>query len=228
MYRHVLLDMDDTVFDFQRAERSCIFAAAAQFGLELSEAQYAQYSEINRLQWEKFERRETTTERLRVERFEQFFDRQGIESVAPAEFSEAYLEHLAGDTTLIDGAADMCRALCRRGKTITIVTNGIYKNQYSRVENSDIAPYVKFMVASEEVGAAKPESAIFKEALRRCGCGDPKDAVMVGDLLYADIYGAQKCGIDGVWCNFRGRVNDTGITPAYTAVSFRELLDIIK
>ena len=57
--------------------------------------------------------------------------------------------------------------------------------------------YLDCLVASANVGAQKPDVAIFREALRRTGA-DPAASVHVGDSYLADVLGARASGITGV------------------------------
>jgi HAD superfamily hydrolase (TIGR01549 family) len=57
--------------------------------------------------------------------------------------------------------------------------------------------YLDFVLASGEVGVAKPDPALYRIALER-GAATADRAVMVGDSLRADVEGARAAGIDGV------------------------------
>ena len=59
------------------------------------------------------------------------------------------------------------------------------------------------MIVSEEFGFAKPDPAIFSEALRLARA-EAGEAVVVGDSPEFDIAGAQRSGIRSVWMNRRG------------------------
>ncbi len=79
---------------------------------------------------------------------------------------------------------------------------GVLANQApglrQRLENWDIAHYFSHIVSSAEVGAAKPDRAIFERALAMAGCG-PERAVMIGDRLDNDIFPAKACGMQTIW-----------------------------
>jgi putative hydrolase of the HAD superfamily len=53
------------------------------------------------------------------------------------------------------------------------------------------------VVASAQVGAAKPDGTVFRAALRIAGAG-PQDAVHVGDRIDEDVAGARAAGIEPV------------------------------
>lgn len=57
-----------------------------------------------------------------------------------------------------------------------------------------LEPYLNFIVTSKEVGANKPEPAIFLAALERAGV-DASEAVYIGDQYETDVIGARGVGI---------------------------------
>jgi putative hydrolase of the HAD superfamily len=61
----------------------------------------------------------------------------------------------------------------------------------------ELDEYFDCLVASATVGAQKPDTYIFREALRRTGA-DPATTVHVGDNYIADVLGARAVGIEGV------------------------------
>ena len=61
----------------------------------------------------------------------------------------------------------------------------------------ELSPLLDCLVASTTVGAQKPETAIFREALRRAGA-DPAATVHVGDNYSTDVLGARASGIEPI------------------------------
>ena len=55
MIRNVLLDLDDTLLDFHRAEAEAIRHTLAEIGIEPTDETVALYSKINRSCWAKLE-----------------------------------------------------------------------------------------------------------------------------------------------------------------------------
>jgi putative hydrolase of the HAD superfamily len=58
----------------------------------------------------------------------------------------------------------------------------------------------EWLVASEQVGVAKPDPAIFIEACRRAQA-EPCDCVYVGDDFEKDAVASQAAGLRGIWVN---------------------------
>jgi HAD superfamily hydrolase (TIGR01509 family) len=65
------------------------------------------------------------------------------------------------------------------------------------VERYGLASYLDVQVWSEEVGARKPDPAIFLHALSALGV-EPEDAMYVGDRVETDVLGAAQVGMTTV------------------------------
>jgi 2-haloacid dehalogenase len=70
------------------------------------------------------------------------------------------------------------------------------------------------VVTSEEVGAYKPDPAMFTQALAALSL-DPDEVLHVGDSLRSDIRGAAAAGIRAVWVNPGGRARPADLPVAY-------------
>src|SRR5204863_4168 len=65
---------------------------------------------------------------------------------------------------------------------------------HERLLETGLAPLLDGAVASAEIGAAKPDPAIFAAALEIAGVG-PAEACHVGDTPDADVAGALRAGV---------------------------------
>lgn len=79
------------------------------------------------------------------------------------------------------------------------------------------------IVISGEVGFHKPNPALFRVALERCGVG-PSQAVYVGDSQRRDLCGATAAGIQTVWVNRTGAALLPGVPPPAAQISCLEQL----
>ena len=71
------------------------------------------------------------------------------------------------------------------------------------LERIGLRARVDAVVTSAEVGAAKPDAAIFEAALSAAGCG-PGDTLHVGDSGEADVVGAEAVGVRAVLIDREG------------------------
>lgn len=78
--RALLMDIDDTLFDFQTSSRNALSIAFRAFGLPFTPEMWERYRALDAELWQRFERGEITKEALYVERFRVFFAEYGLEA----------------------------------------------------------------------------------------------------------------------------------------------------
>ena len=101
---------------------------------------------------------------------------------------------------LVAGAGEVLAALRDRGLILGLISNTGRTPGYALreiLERAGVSQHLQVMVFSNEHGACKPQLSIFEEL--RSGLGVRWDEMLfVGDNLYADVHGAQRCGMRGV------------------------------
>src|SRR5690606_26422131 len=142
--------------------------------------------------------------------------------------AERYLEHLATGTHLVRDAEEVLRTV-RDTRRIAYLTNGLADVQRPRLTASPIGAHADVVIISDEVGAAKPDPAIFHAAFEAMGHPDRDDVVLVGDSLTADIAGGVAYGIDTVWFDPAGLgpAPAGGPRPTHRIGGLRELLPLL-
>jgi FMN phosphatase YigB (HAD superfamily) len=70
--------------------------------------------------------------------------------------------------------------------------------QQTKISVSGIGEFVDFMMTSEFVGMAKPDSRFFALALEKAGC-IAQEAVYLGDTWHTDVEGGMGAGIVSYW-----------------------------
>ena len=104
------------------------------------------------------------------------------------------------------------------------ITLGVVSNWDSRLhtilKGTGLAEYFDFILASAEVGSAKPDKKIFIEAIRRSGV-KPAEVCHIGDDLRADIRGANSVGIEAILIDRNSKHEKNSLA---TISSFQELL----
>lgn len=199
-YAIYLLDADNTLFDFGKAEKNAFRRTfEALSGRPCTEELYACYSRLNSALWEALERGEITKPQLQQTRFARFLREQGLSGDGDA-WNEAYLDRLAEGNFLFDGAEETCRRLSAHAP-LYIATNGVTRVQKRRLRESAIAPYVSGIFVSEEAGAEKPSRIYFAHVFRQLGQPPREKVLMVGDSLTSDMTGGRNYGIDTCWYN---------------------------
>ncbi len=171
---------------------------------------------------------------------------EGLE-LDPASFDEVALdeiEHAYAHAALdilphpVAGAPEMLAQIKHQELPVGLISNtgrtpGYVLRQI--LDRLGLAQSIDVMVFSNEHGECKPRGSIFEQL--RAGLGvEYREMMFVGDNLYVDVYGAQRCGMRGV--HFvpaqRGTAVappvelDFKITPDATIYTLTELPGIIE
>lgn len=212
-YSWILFDADNTLFDFDRAEKSALANALNDAGVPTEDYMFGLYNTINKACWQDFEEGKISRQTLRTLRFERFFDEIGKDTDIPS-FAINYLQYLAQGSFLYDGVEILLANLAETHK-IGLITNGLKEVQRPRLERSGIQHLFNLVVVSDEVGASKPDAAFFDFAFLQMGKPGKEEAIVVGDSLSADIAGGNNYGLHTCWYNPERVANRLGITPTY-------------
>ena len=221
-YPFVLLDADNTLYDFDAAEHKALCKVLSERGYTPDEATVDLYLEINTALWEAFAWGEVEQEFLLVERFRRFVQRMGGNHDA-VQFNADYLQALSSNADLIPGAVEFCRHLAGMGCELAIVTNGAAVAQRGRFAISGLGEYIPNLFISQELGVNKPDPLFFDHVCRNLGITDRARAVVVGDSLSSDILGGNQAGIDTIWYNPHHKPLSGPARPTYTAAKFAEI-----
>ncbi|EEB73067.1 2-haloalkanoic acid dehalogenase [Thermococcus sp. AM4] len=87
------------------------------------------------------------------------------------------------------------------GLRLGVITDGNPIKQWEKILRTEIEDYFDAVLISDFVGVKKPHRKIFEKALRKFEV-QPAEALMVGDRLYSDIYGAKRVGMHTVWFKY--------------------------
>ena len=220
MIKTVLLDLDDTLFDFHRSEDVAISSTLSHFGIEPTDAIKKRYSEINRYVWGELELGNMTREEILVRRFDMLFSELSV-SVPGAEARRIYEWNLGGSYFYIDGAEALLKELSDK-YDLYIVSNGTASVQQRRILASGIAKFFKKIFISELVGYNKPKIEFFNACFAEITNFKRGEAIIVGDSLSSDIKGGKNAGI--LTCHFNRYGEEyNGIVPDYTITDIKEL-----
>lgn len=226
MYKLILVDADDTLFDFEKAEKAAFERSFMEMEHNLDvEGMKQKYNIINKLLWNDVEKGLLSSKQVRVERFRRLFYDLDI-SFSADQFSDLFIKYLSEGIFLLDGVEELCRYLSSK-YTVVIVTNGIKEVQLSRLEHSSIKNYISDIIISEEVGVSKPDPRIFEFALKRLNHRDKSNVLMIGDSLSSDIQGGFNFGIDTCWFNPKNSENTTALKPTYHIQRIDQLFKIL-
>ena len=93
----ILLDLDETLFDFKADEKAALKKTLLTLGIEPTEDALRLYSSINSAQWKRLEKREITREQVKANRYRLLFEAMG-KSADPQKANEIYENELSTGT----------------------------------------------------------------------------------------------------------------------------------
>ena len=225
MIEFLLLDLDDTILDFHKAERIALSKTIQDFGVEPTEEALALYHKINKWHWEQLELGVMTREEVLTGRFAVFFRELGKE-VDPTACTRSYERNLSIGHYFLPGAEETVQALSKKYR-LFLVSNGTATVQHSRLTSAGLYPYFEQVFVSQEIGFNKPDKAYFDRCFERIPGFDPKKALMVGDSLTSDIKGGINAGVRTVWINPKHK--DCGdIRPDYQLDALSQLPELLE
>jgi putative hydrolase of the HAD superfamily len=118
---------------------------------------------------------------------------------------DGYIRHYENAWALHDDTLPCLDALTAGPDPVRIglVTNGDLDAQTAKLRATGLLPRIEHLVASGDVGVAKPDAAIFERACAAFGV-EPGAAAYIGDRLATDALGASVAGLLGVWLDRAG------------------------
>ncbi len=226
MIRNVLFDLDDTLFDFHKAEKIALTKTLVHFGIDPTEETLALYSTINAAHWKRLELGEISREEVKVGRYRELFKTIGVEC-DPVKATAYYESMLGIGHYFMPGAPELLGELYRKYR-LYIVSNGTAKVQEGRIGSSGIAKYMDGIFISQLLGANKPDKQFFDICFAEIPDFSLSETVIIGDSLSSDIKGGINAGITTVWFNPKGIENDNDIKPDYTIKELSEVPGLLS
>ena len=107
---------------------------------------------------------------------------------------------------------------------IGILTDGTTIEQYEILERLGVLRYINSVVTSEEVGAEKPSTKMYKKIISKLSVV-PDKILMVGDNFERDIKGAKNYGMKTVYL-IRGKIKE--IKKNYCDVIISDIKELKK
>ncbi|WP_242068253.1 HAD family hydrolase, partial [Bacillus thuringiensis] len=127
-YKTLLFDVDDTLLDFQKAEKVALRVLFEEKGIPLTDEIEARYKKINKGLWDAFEKGELSRNEVVNTRFSLLFKEYG-EEVDGILFENNYRNYLEEGNQLMQGAFEFINQI--QGEyELYIVTNGVSKNLF--------------------------------------------------------------------------------------------------
>jgi 2-haloacid dehalogenase len=226
MIKNVLLDLDDTLLDFHRAEQVAIAKTFSEMGLCPTDDIINRYSAINRSYWRRLEAGECTREEVLVFRFRDLYSELRV-NIDPEKTRLLYEVRLSECAFFIDGAQELLDALYGKYR-LFLCTNGTAIVQEPRIEKTGIARYFDGIFISQNIGYDKPARQYFDRCFDIIGAGERDRSVIVGDSLTSDIQGGINAGIKTLLYAPQGYNPCEIIKPDFVAQGLAQIPAIIE
>lgn len=205
-FKGLLLDMDDTIYDYQTTHQSAIhhvfLFCEKEMGIKKENAidafDMARKKVHNELS-------ETAASHNRLLYFQKMLEILGYNPLRySVEMYHVYWDYFIEKMNPFDGIYDVLEKYKNR---ICLVTDLTAYIQYRKVEKLRLPTYCNHIVTSEEVGREKPHPLMFIKAVQKLNL-QPNEVCMIGDNFHKDILGACHLGIKSIWLNHTRKVRD--------------------
>lgn len=222
----ILLDLDNTILDFDMAERTALSRAFTVMGVAYDDALLKLYNRINIRHWQLLEDGLLTREEVLVKRFEALYREAGIQADA-AQTGVLYERFLAEGHWFMPGAEALLEALSGPYR-LFLCSNGSAAVQDGRIASAGIAPYFEKIFVSEHMGANKPEKAYFDLCFAQIPDFCRERTIMLGDSLTSDIRGGINAGVLTCWYNPRKQENPGAIHPDFEISALEDFPPLLE
>jgi putative hydrolase of the HAD superfamily len=203
--RAVCLDVDDTLIDYGASARSALGLlldallgpAAPSLG-----AVWPLWQEITDRHSAAVVAGRIAHSDMRRQRTKAFFTHLGrdIDDTAADRGEDLRLAAMQDGWQLFDDALPCLDWLRAAGLKLAVITNATGPRQDARLAGLGVGFFFETIIAAGDVGAAKPDPAIFHTACHGLGV-PPEETLHIGDRLDLDAQGAANAGLHGVWLN---------------------------
>ena len=209
MYSHILIDLDDTLWDFKKNSKIAMQEIFNDYELikyyDSFESFYDIYMAKNHQLWEQYSKGEITKDFLSLERFLYPLRIAGCENIELAKtLGTDFLYRTTQQTNLVEGAIELLEYLKEKKYNLSIISNGFIEVQYTKLRRSGLLPYFSNIFLSEEVGYQKPDIRFFQAVLAKLSTKST-ECIVIGDNIQTDIQGANNANIDAIFYNREGR-----------------------
>lgn len=203
-YRHLLFDLDHTIWDFETNSKAVLSKLHDTFNIhekinEDFNTFFDVFSIINEKLWTRYRHGYMKQDELRWKRFWQtLLEFRCADEKLSRDMSDMYLELLPIQSELMPHALEVLEYCQAQGFRMHVITNGFEVTQLSKMKNSQIFHFFEEIVTSEKSMSLKPHNDIFKFTLDAIKAV-PEECLMIGDNYEVDIVGAQNMNIDQVF-----------------------------
>lgn len=227
MIKTILWDLDNTLLDFDIAERNAIKSLFEKYNLgPCTDSMLKEYDKINKAYWKKFEKKEVDKKLGLVQRYVDFFNVYNLDNSIASCFNDEYQLALGDTIIYLDDSYNIVKSL--KGKVRQyLVSNGTTVAQRNKLKKSKFGELFDDVFLSDEIGFEKPSTEFFDFVFDKIGLVDKSEVIIVGDSISSDIQGGENAGIKTVWYNPKGKGHNERPRVDYDIRDLREVYKIL-
>ena len=226
MLKAVLLDIDNTLLDFDACTRAFLRGELGKAGRGWTEDAFAVFRRINGGFWRQIEKGELTVQDLRKVRWQSVFAELGV-SIDGAEAEDRFRQALWNSAIPVAGADRLLRSL--RGEyLLAIASNGPGDQQRNRLRLAGWSDRFERIFISGEFGASKPSAAFWDRCAAALAPIRRDEILMLGDNWETDVQGALGAGLRAGWFNYGREPKPEGAEPDLIAEHLQEIPALLR
>ncbi len=221
----ILIDIDNTLLDFDKSANKASYNTAEKYGITLPDNYNEIFHRVNDELWTSLQCGDIEKPDIYKMRFRKIFDILGIDADSDS-FEEDFRKEMREIAELVEGAEEILKYLSAKYPVYT-ASNASRFQQEVRLKKSGLWQYLSGMFTSEEIGFQKPAKEFFTFCHKQLSPLSESEIIMIGDSISADITGAKNYGINTIWFNFKGETIDNYGFTDYYVNSLYEIKDIL-
>ena len=198
MIKAVLIDIDDTIFDFDKCSKNAFKKTLKKLDLSYKEKDFLYFNEVNDILWNKQKLGKININEVFIERsimMSKYFELDIEKEI----FNDLFVEFLYDEIEMVDEIEDLLSYLSNKYQ-IYAASNGIYDMQINRLKKSNLDKYFKDIFVSDKIDYEKPDKRFFEKIMNITKYSN-NNLIMIGDSIKSDIIGAKNSGIKSIYFN---------------------------
>lgn len=223
MIKAVLIDIDDTIFDFEKCSKNSFLKTLEKFNLKFKEEDFSYFNKVNDILWTKQKLGEINIKEVFIKR-DYLMGKYFNLDIEKGLFNDLFVKFLYDEIEMVDGIEDLLLYLSDKYKIFT-ASNGIFKMQENRLKKSNLDKYFDKIFVSDKIGFEKPDKKFFQKIMDLTKFSND-DLIMIGDSIKSDIIGAKNSKIKSIYFNKDGKkISDKNFT--YQVKNLSEIKKIL-
>lgn len=199
MWKAVIFDIDNTLYDFDAGSRCGTAATVAYAKKHLGLSGEVFLASCQQAMSEQFRDHGMTAGcHSRAIRYMMVMEQHGLPYYHAAILNDLYWAELLRVIVPYEGVRELITDLRRQGVRIGVGTDMTADWQLKKLDRLGLLELMDFIVTSEEAEREKPSKPFFDLVLKKAGCR-PEECLFIGDNLKKDVLGALDAGMSALW-----------------------------